>query len=269
MTDILNKFGEYTNRVNELPTINVSKQFYQYPYYSLCCNWDIPLYIATIKFEELENIYKSANFALIKGSHNKHEGISSPDNNKTAILWTRFEFLKNAIIWYNSCYDYLLLIIYFAFEFSKPKINTRQNYENELKDIKWNKKSTKGFYVAFSKISEYDNYAKVLFDKYNNFYSNSSIRDWANSLKHRGGLILKDLCSERLSFAVINDDNSRFESSYVDTTTVSMKEILDKLIEEDQKIVEFTNYLFDFIGFNEVPNMKELTDRINKKFSAR
>ena len=131
MTDkeknILETFGQLTLEVNKLPSINYSYDLIS-KYEGIFLEGDTGLIIASQKIQELERIFSSAKFALVKGSHDKQQGVSG-DDAQTVI---RFEFLKNAIIWYNSCYDYILQIVYFGFDFNKP-ISCRSEYLKELK----------------------------------------------------------------------------------------------------------------------------------------
>ena len=65
---------------------------------------ELGLVIAARKFFELSNLIDSANFSIQQSEQCTKDSLKA-------------YYLKYAILDYNACYDYLLQIIYFAFDF--------------------------------------------------------------------------------------------------------------------------------------------------------
>lgn len=279
MTDkeknILETFGQLTLEVNKLPSINYSYDLIS-KYEGIFLEGDTGLIIASQKIQELERIFSSAKFALVKGSHDKHQGVSG-DDAQTVI---RFEFLKNAIIWYNSCYDYILQIVYFGFDFNKP-ISCRSEYLKELKNCRYikNQKTSKTFYTEFEKIALKNPDAQDLFERLNTFYfeNKGKLRDWANKLKHQGGIELDILYTKPLSYGFRNEDCNKdckelFSDYYIIPTIISLDEVIKEVIRVHIEIVQIVDYLYNFIGFKdiEVTNILNVNNKhIFKKFSVK
>ena len=275
MTDkekkFLETFGQLTLEVNNLPSIDYSNDLISKKQ-GIFLEGDHGLVIASQKFQELERLFSSAKFALVKGSHNKHQGVSG-DDAQTVI---RFEFLKNAIIWYNSCYDYILQIVYFGFDFNKP-IASQSDYLKELKNCRYikNKKTSKTFYTEFEKIALKSPDAQDLFEKLNTFYfeNKGKLRDWANKLKHQGAIELDILYNKSIGIGIINSNfEELFCDNYLEPEIVCLNELIEEIVRVHVEIVQFSNYLYDFIGFKYIKELSILDfndDRLLKKFSAK
>ncbi len=275
MTDneknILETFGQLTLEVSNLPSID-----YSYDLFSksegIFIEGDASLIIASKKFQELERLFSSAKFALVKGSHDKHQGVSG-DDAQTVI---RFEFLKNAIIWYNSCYDYILQIVYFGFDFNKP-ISSRSEYLMELKKCRYQRpqKPSKTFYTEFEKIASKNLDAQELFERLNTFYfdNKGKLRAWANKLKHQGGIELDILYAKPLGCGLVNEDcKELFSDYYIIPTIISLDEVFKEVIRVHIEIVQIVDYLYNFIGFKDIEGTSILNvnhKSIFKKFSAK
>lgn len=67
---------------------------------------ELGLVIAAHKFFDLSNLINNANFSIQQINKCNSEELKS-------------YYLRYAILDYNACYDYLLQIIYFAFDFSQ------------------------------------------------------------------------------------------------------------------------------------------------------
>lgn len=278
MTDkeknILETFGQLTLEVNNLRSIDYSYDLIS-KYEGIFLEGDTGLIIASQKIQELERIFSSAKFALVKGSHDKHQGVSG-DDAQTVI---RFEFLKNAIIWYNSCYDYILQIVYFGFDFNKP-ISCRSEYLKELNNCRYQipknpKKLNSTFYTKFEKIASENGDAQDLFERLNTFYfeNKGKLRDWANKLKHQGGIELDILYTKPLDYGFRNEDcKELFSDYYIIPTIISLDEVIKEGIRVHIEIVQIVDYLYNFIGFKdiEVTNILNVNHKyIFKKFSVK
>jgi hypothetical protein len=82
----------------------------------------------------------SARFALIQ-AHKKFydSNMISWESGYKAQLWMRFQYLKNAVVWYNSYEDYIYQLIWFEFEMYTGSINNEKNYVQSLKDYSYTK----------------------------------------------------------------------------------------------------------------------------------
>lgn len=182
---ILEKFGEKTLEIGKLPTLKFEviqhateirqAAFLNTPGYR----------IAFEKFQDLLQTFTSARYALLQTSHNKHEGVYS-DKPGLAQLWVRKEFAKNAIIWYNSCYDLILQIIYFGFDFWNT-INSPETYAKEVGNCKFS--AYKGDWLnirSFNELARQNKEAEKLHDALKEFYhkggeKENDILKWANA----------------------------------------------------------------------------------------
>lgn len=256
-------------RVDKLKVLNLSKNFRKNEFFILECFSDMGLLIATRKFEELEHLYKTAHFTLREGSHSNHGGITCNKGDDIAQQWRRFEFLKNAIIWYNSCFDYVLQIVYFAFDFADTKkIEKHEDYANTLKKCKWEQIEKKLILKAKT-----NNHAEKLLTDLSKLRGElKPIRDWANTLKHNGLLEIDSWRTHRHSVSIEKENGSKINTDIFLPQVVKMNNVLDTLIKGDEQIVNFTYELYDFIGFNgELPRLKDMLYGIKfkKKFSMK
>lgn len=277
---ILEKFGEKTLEIGKLPALKfdliqrVSEikrvAFFNTPGYC----------IAYEKIQDLLQTFTSASYALLQASHSKHEGIYS-DKPGLAQLWVRKEFAKNAIIWYNSCYDFILQIIYFGFDFWKS-IDTPEAYAQEMGNCKfsawtgdwcqWEKLKIKSFNLLAGQNDE----AGKLYGKLTDFYhkggeKKNNILKWANILKHRGGLNFDGIYAKP-NFKVIF--KNQLDNSYARPLLLKIDDVIEELISEHKKIVTFADYLYEFMELDTLEKLPNKIDLLNlrlqpQKFSAK
>lgn len=235
---------------SHLQTISHKRDFAM-PYFSLLCGGHKGLYISTIKFEELEDLIRFSNASLRDGIKEDYKATINGEVRPEAQRVLRFYHLKYAILNYNACYDYILQIIYFAFDFCED-ITTREIYQEQL--VKCTFSNNSKFRQRFKAFSETNTKAKELFDKLDDFYNNKrkQLGGWANAIKHRGGLSIPEMIPNRQNACICNDGEIVFSPQIIYPNIITIDEIIEELKEQNRIICEFSEYLFDFLGFNNV-----------------
>lgn len=227
------------------------KRDFAMPYFSLLCGCHKGLYVSTIKFEELEDLIRFSNTSLRDGIKEDYKATINGEVHPTAQRVLRFYHLKYAILNYNACYDYILQIIYFAFDFCED-ITTQEIYQEQL--VKCTFGNNSKFRQRFKTFSETNIKAKELFDKLDDFYNNKrrKLGGWANAIKHRGGLSIPEMIPNRHNTCILKDGAIVFSYETIYPHIITIEEIIEELKEQNKIICEFSEYLFDFLGFNSV-----------------
>lgn len=280
---ILEKFGKKTLEIGKLPnlkfetTLGISE-------YNITAFLKTPGYsIAFQKWKDLYHTFTSAQYALVQSSHSHHQGIYS---NKPGFeqLWLRSEFAKNAIIWYNSCYDLFLQIIYFAYDFGQP-VDSPETYSNEMEHCRFSPKEKdwiglkKWGISSFKQIAKNNTEAQKLYKKLHEFYhkynketneEDNKILKLANILKHRGGIDFQGIYTTPKTKRIFE---SPFDTSYIQPLILNIDDVIELLISEHKKIVEFADFLYEFMEFDTLEKIS-IIDILFKgihpqKFSAR
>lgn len=207
---------------------------------------DLGRVIAGYKFYELNTLINAAAYSL-------------QESKKQEAYNLKFYLLKNAILEYNSCYDYFLQIVYFAFDFF-DYIGSPGEYRQTLKNVKYEPNITgkRGGKSKFSKdvykLREDDKVANDFFNEFDNHYCfvsnpDTGIKEWANNLKHQGGFIAEDLLL-RDSTAFINcflHSELTFSTKWLYPYTPSFKEIIKRLDSQYENVNNFADWLFEYI----------------------
>lgn len=259
--------------MSELRTINFTRIMYSSPFFSMSCMGDVGLCIAGKKIEELESLILSANHALTLGIKENHNATSNGKVTDEANKAIRLYYLKYAIQSYNACYDYILQIIYFAFDFFS-EIKSLEDYQENLKNcmVRKDGADTK-FWLSFKQISTQNDAAKKLLKEFNKFSKKRHCRlsDWANALKHQGGIQLEELASRRPDCPVHDcKGNLIFSLDWIKPIYVTLDEVIETLKKQNIYIVEFADFLYKFIGYDlcDQPNMEGFSI-LEKDFSAK
>lgn len=228
----------------------------------------INAYIASFKFSEFENVFLSASYALEKAFEEKEDFSYIGDK----YVYPEYEFLKNAILWYNACYDHILHVIYFVFDFNDP-VKSEITYRRNLVKCRFLPYSP--FHKKFQQLAEKNEFARELFDRLTDFYRRTPLDTWANRLKHTGDFWLggnyPPICI--MDFQETGTDYI-FHPSFLEGVRPSKEEIVKELIRQNNRIVSFADYLYQFIGFAELHSISrdiisERPEKYDKKFSAK
>ena len=215
---------------------------------------DLGRAISAYKFYDMSNSYNAAEFSFKEAQ-------------KQTDIYKKFYFLKEAIIGFNSCYDYPWQIIYFAFDFF-DKITSAEEYKkalkNECKTYEW-RKNTNGdktyhktiFSEDIERLKQTDCNAKDFFkdfEKYINFVSNQDygIRQWANNIKHQGGFVVSDILKhDKVTYIeCLQDDLQTFTTEWLYPHTPSFDEIITRLEKQKNNLTNFMDWLCDSIFGN-------------------
>lgn len=257
------------------------------PLYRDCANRDNRLMAALCLFFCLHQQYSLANYALKKAIRlfDNVDSENLTDEAKDCLILFN---LQHAILIYNSCYDTILQIIYFAFHFAKP-FHSKSQYLKRLKRCKWSStQSVKnkqtgleeikhtGLRKCFSELT--DEASKSLFDKLSVFYGKDcrgSVNKLANIIKHKGGIsiaslnhFIPDCCRVETSFIFSKQGNickfapakgniEMFSPKILYPQEIDFEECISMLKNQNKIIYEFVEYLFNFMGLN-VFNKKDI-----------
>ena len=230
---------------------------------------DLGRAVAVYKFYDLSNSYNAAEYSL-------NEALKQTD------IHRKFYFLKEAIVGFNSCYDYALQVIYFAFDFF-DKVLSAEDYRKviskECKLYNWatvedgSKQYVKtNFAEDIDCLKRANKWAKAFFreyDKYSNFVSSDDfgIRHWANNIKHQGGFIPSDIIeNDQVAYIqCCKGDTLVFTTEWLYPYRPSIDDIIDRLDKQRGNLVCFMDWLFDSVfGETKAIDFKEKS----KAFSA-
>jgi hypothetical protein len=213
---------------------------------------DIGYSIAMDKTYELYELIASARFALINAYQKYFESnILAFNNPYKAHLWLRSQYLKNSIVWYNSCEDYIYQILWFGFELHKREADSPHWYENVLKDCTYSNVKSSLEQVGTKE-------ANNLLDMIKKYRFDSQVKymrdNLANNIKHRANLQFVGLERHRFMGAdFFNPDGSiHFTTDWIKPIVVDIDETVDLLKDIHHKLIKFTREIVDFMNFNEV-----------------
>lgn len=153
-----------------------------------------------------------------------------------------------AVVWYNSCFDYILQIVYFAFGIYKKM----DGYSDQMSHNDLLKKCT--YYSmgeVYSKHKTVPNYRelwKIINKCYNAL---SDINSWANFIKHKGGISFDGLNpTEPYSMRMTDPQgNVIAESSDFESIKIDMDSSFSILKDAHVALHECINEVIDFIDF--------------------
>lgn len=217
---------------------------------------DIGSVIALHKLTEVRNLISFANIAIDRA-------IGEKDN------IVKYCLFRSAILDYNACYDYILQIIYFGFDFCS-RVDSHESYISQMKNdcrrtIEQNENGKRvlidsPFKQKIDELKIVNDRAKDFFSAYDRFRRSSykpdvAILEWANNIKHQGGFIVEELL-DRKSIARVKTSNKEgelFDSSYM-FSPITFSDIENRLCKQNELIVKFLMYLQDAI-FGDTTNI--------------
>ncbi len=227
--------------------------------------------IASDKFFELYHLIASARNALIN-AHQKFfdSNIMSWEHSYLPQLWMRFQYLKNAIVWYDSCEDYILQIIWFGFEMYPIIIDGAESYKANLKKCNYSSVIKRLGEIADNNIE-----AKNLKDTMAKYHNDEEVKNLrnnlANVLKHHGNLQIGGLEDIRLGVIQKKDKNGDdiFNSKWIDPDIVDIDETIQLIKSVHEKFIIYGRYVMNSMNFNSVFELDEsgnwLVNKIREK----
>lgn len=232
---------------------------------------DIGYAIAFDKFAELYSLTASARSALLNSFNKFYDSnIISWESGYRGQLWMRFEYLKNAIVWYNSCEDYIYQIIWFAYDMYPFTINSQEMYLKNLKECSYGK--------IVKKLKELENTnsdAKTLKERINSYRNDSDVlylrEELANNFKHRANVQaigLEDL--RMIGFTIKSKDGSdSFNSRWIEPKLVDIDDVIEVTSRVHSKLIDFGKFIFNFMDTENMfvldENGNAIINRIQKK----
>lgn len=215
---------------------------------------DIGYSIAIDKYLELYSMIASARFALMNAFQKFYDSnIISWDSGYKAQLWMRFEYLKNAIVWYNSCEDYIYQIIWFAYDMYPGLINSEECYIDCLKKCNFSKISS-----ILERLEATNEQAKVLKTKIYEYRNDSDVyylrEQLANNLKHRANIQaigLEDL--RMVGFTIQSKDGSeKFNSRWIEPELIDIDQTIELIKRVHVKLVEYGRFILNFMNLEDM-----------------
>lgn len=172
--------------------------------------------------QDLNYCLNTARFALMQANKILHYRSALVWSNGWEQLWTRSAWLNNAIILYNSCFDKLVQSVWIGFEafdgYQKMKKGKPDGQPLKRQDLY----SLEGLNRIY-KLCDYNEIKKRLPSCINDIispvFSNDfvRIREYANRIKHRGGMRYKDLFPYGNILEIVDDNcYSSFRTQIID-----------------------------------------------------
>jgi hypothetical protein len=206
---------------------------------------DFGYLIAWNKFRHLYGLLATARFAVTEAHKKLHKSPVLWSNGYVGQLWIRSEYLKNAILWYNSCEDYLLQIIWFAFDFcDHNRLSTPERYKRELRGCRWD-----SLVPTLEARKDEPNIALMLnkIESFRGLPIAKTVRDIANSLKHHADIYIKDLDAQP---DYILQSDQGFTSTAIADKPLDIDEAVIFLQTLHKEVIEFSMFLLNFIDFD-------------------
>lgn len=172
----------------------------------------------------------------------------------------------NAILSYQSCYDYFQQILLFGFGFNSD-FHSSKEYRKIIKEecrkdtfepkelggikacIQTESQFTKDLNLFSSKNEEFNTF----YSQFNTYYhyrnhDKFGIAAWANCIKHQGGFITEELYNSHRSHNLLfqsTDGSDSFSSEAIYAYRPPISEILTRLFWQNEKIVEISYWLYE------------------------
>lgn len=213
---------------------------------------DVGYTIGMNKYTELSHLIASARTALLKSFDKFYQSNDikwgSPYE---AHIWMRSEYLKNSIIWYNSCEDYIYQAIWFAFDMNKQEIDSPEKFEMLLKkvsvkEVKKNLKrvDTKNSKQLLSYINDYREHKDVKYMR----------EQLANSLKHRGNISFNEInVSSIMPYERVGEGKKiKFSTEWIQPRVIDIDETIELMSRIHNLLITFARNIKTFINFDEM-----------------
>ncbi len=194
--------------------------------------------------------------------------------------------LEHAILSYNSCYDTILQIVYFAFHFADD-FSTKEEYRKRLSDCKWISRKYKkdengknesiecGIKSLLRGISPDQKLGEKLVDFYEK--DRKYIRDLSNIIKHQGGISINslntyipDVKHVKGKLPIKRDGNEYcydpksspievFDPKILYQECIDLDGCISELIKQNNYVFEFVQYLYEFMGLEQADKTTTIT----------
>ncbi|PFK69358.1 hypothetical protein COJ21_22465 [Priestia megaterium] len=201
------------------------------------------------RLEALHELIFTAKFSLLNSYKKFYIDLFESNEDYEPHLLRRSHYLKNAIVWYNSCEDYILQIISFAYDLHGIDITSYKKYQKALEECKYGQ--------IESKLENIDGEnAEQLLSILNNYHSHPDVkylrRKLANNLKHHGNLHFEGLVNYKLGSYMERNHNTGkelYNSNWTGFHIVDIDETIEKLKTVHNLLVSCIRNVLEFIDF--------------------
>jgi tetratricopeptide (TPR) repeat protein len=153
-----------------------------------------------------------------------------------------------AVVWYNSCFDYILQIVYFSFGIYKKTVgySDQTPHDELLKNCTY--KFMRDTYRQYKKDPNYRAIWKIISKCYSAL---SEVNSWANYIKHKGGISFHGLNPPDPFTTMISDlqGNVLAESLDFESIKIDMDNSLSLLKDAHMALYNCINEVIYFIDF--------------------
>ena len=153
-----------------------------------------------------------------------------------------------AIVWYNNCFDYILQIVFLAFELFKKVRRYRADMSFEEKLSMCTFKVFRDLHREYPDNEEFTQLWDILKRCHNAI---SELNEWANYAKHKGGIGYVGLKPDSPFQVYIGTTDGSMESrtSEFESIKLDMDESVSVLVEAHKALVSCLEEIVDFIDF--------------------
>ncbi|CAH0311697.1 hypothetical protein [Priestia megaterium] len=208
--------------------------------------------VAVERLQALHELLITAKFSLRNAFKKFYDSnIVMPQGGYISHLLMRSHYLKNAIVWYNSCEDYVYQIISLSYDIHGVEITSPQKYKSALKNCNYTR-------IKEELIKNDSENAKTLLAMIQSYRFNEDVKylrnNLANNLKHHANLQFQGLAVGR-PVAYTELDYKTKEVTYNSIWTESDEVDIDETIELVKRVhnllIKFVRDIVNFIDFED------------------
>ena len=162
---------------------------------------------------------------------------------------------NNAIMWYNNVFDSIMQIIFIGFEIYKkhPWYKDKYDYHETIKLCSYSFLSD--FYNKNKTIPNLESLWEMIKKAH---AANKNVREWANSIKHRGGINYKgDTLNALINVKIKMLDGKTTADKDFEPFEVNLDDVIDELKNLHIVLHETISNLVDFMNFEKVRLIKD------------
>jgi len=272
------------------------KQIKSSALYRCMANGNFHLYAALHQFENLSTNLGYANYALTLTNRcfEKYEELGDDAKRHES-----FFHLRNAIISYQTCYDTILQIVFWAFHFAND-VENEEDSRNVMGKCSWNDKFfLHGKFRKKLKEESYMVYQKQIAKEISNKYSPDAadfantiseyfnnkryiLNEHANIIKHRGGFTLEHQSnvsyvktpiefiinkSKGTCSSIVTEDIQLVQSDWFEPLEINIPDEINLLKEQNEYIVTLANYIFKKLKFDRLSTKDIFAPEYNLPFT--
>lgn len=155
--------------------------------------------------------------------------------------------INNAIMWYNNVFDSIMQIIFIAFGIYKKHPNYREGLEYHKILGLCNYSFLSGFYGKNKTIPNFKELWKIIAKAQ---IGNSNVNQWANYIKHKGGINFKGVeAKSPLNARTENKDGTIINDTDFESPEIDIDDVINELAKVHVIQVKVIQELTQFISF--------------------